>query len=168
MIPDKFHDLPVHALAVHGAVVLVPLSALLAVLFVIPRTRGWAALPLPIVAVAALLNVFVARTSGFNLRDDLAAVNPQINELISDHEQKGNWLFYLMIVFAIIAVVVYVLYRRGDSFTGTLEYVACAALIVGAVVVAFQTYRVGEAGAKAVWGGTVSIPIFHLVGLLPR
>src|SRR6478609_8764782 len=145
MIPQKFHDLPVHTLAVHGAVVLVPLSALLAILFVLPRTRAWAALPLPIVTVVALVNVYVARASGYNFRDELSAINPQIGDLIADHQAKGNWLFYLMIVFTIIAIAAYVLYRQPDRFTGTLEYVTCGVLIVGAVVVAFQTYRVGEA-----------------------
>lgn len=158
MIPDMFHNLPVHALAVHGAVVFIPLAALLAILFAVRRTRGWAALPMAIVSVVALLNVYVARESGFNLKRDLG-----LGTLIQDHENKANVLFYLMIGFAIIAVVVYLLYRRGDSFIGTLEYAACGVLVVAALVVAFQTYRVGEAGARAVWaprlagGGIVSV-----------
>jgi predicted membrane channel-forming protein YqfA (hemolysin III family) len=159
MIPDEFHNLPVHALAVHGAVVLVPLSVLLALLFVFPRTRHWAALPMAIVAVVALVNVYVAKVSGGHLRDALSALSGDpkawasspVGKAIKDHQDKANWLFILMIVFAVIAVLVYVLYRQSDRFTGPLEYVACGVLVVAALVVAFQTYRVGEAGSKAVW-----------------
>lgn len=147
MFPDKFHDLPVHPLAVHASVVLVPLAALLAILFVVPRTRAWAALPLPLVSVAALASVFVSRESGFNLKNDLG-----IGEAIEDHQDKANTLFYMLIVFAIIAVAVYVLYRQADRFTGMVQYVACGVLVVGALVVAYQTYQVGEAGSKVVWG----------------
>lgn len=153
MIPDEFHSLPVHPLAVHGAVVLVPLAALLAVLFVVPRTRAWAALPMPIVTVAALLSVIVSRASGYNFRDDLAKINPQIVEQIANHEDKATWLLYFMIVFAITAVGVYVLYRQAHRFTGAVEYAACGVLVVGGLLVAWQTYQTGEAGSKVVWGG---------------
>lgn len=152
MIPDQFHDLPLHPLAVHAAVVLVPLATLLAILFVIPRTRAWAALPMPVVTVAALLSVYVSRVSGYNFKNNLG-----IGSAIQDHQDKANWLFYLMIVFTIIAVVVYALYRQADRFVGSLQYVACGVLVVGALVVAFQTYQVGEAGSKVVWGGQSSV-----------
>ena len=51
MIPQEFHGLPVHPLAVHAPVVLIPLALLLVVLFVIPRTRAWAAIPMVVVSV---------------------------------------------------------------------------------------------------------------------
>jgi hypothetical protein len=165
MIPKEFHDLPVHALAVHAAVVLVPLAALMAVLFVIPRTRAWAALPMALVAVAALGSVYVARASGFNMKGHLAGFAPSAAEFdssslgkaINAHEAMANTLFYLMIVFAIIAVGVYLLWLQpswlpGDiRFVGAVQYVACAVLVVAAAVVAVQVARVGEAGAKAVY-----------------
>ena len=149
MIPQQVNGLPTHALAVHAAVVFVPLAAFLAILFVIPRTRSWAALPMAIVSVGALISVYIARESGFNLKRHL-----QLGALIQDHENKANVLFYLMIPFAIIAVVVYLLWRRPGQFTGAVQWVACTVLIVGAVVVGVQTIRVGEAGAKALWNPT--------------
>lgn len=168
MIPDKVHGLPVHPLAVHASVVLIPLAALLAILFVIPRTRAWAALPLPIVSVASLLSVFVSRASGFNLRDDLAAFNPQIKQAIQNHLDKATWLMWFMVVFTIIAFVVYVLYRQADRFTGTVEYAACGVLIVGALLVAWQTYQTGEAGSKVVWGGQSAAPVLQVVAVTTR
>lgn len=151
MIPDRFHDLPVHPLAVHASVVLVPLAALLAILFVVPRTRAWAAIPMPLVAVGALLSVFVSRESGENLKADLG-----IGDAIQTHQDKADALFVLMIVFAVIAVAVYVVYRQTDRFTGAVQYAACTVLVVGALVVAYQTYQVGESGSKVVWGGQSS------------
>lgn len=158
MIPDEFHDLPVHPLAVHGAVVLIPLATALAILFVIPRTRGWAALPMAVVTVAAFLSVLVSKLSGENLEAALEELGGgkqweegPVGQAVKEHQDLANTLFVLMIVFALIAVAVYVLYRQADRFTGAVEYAACAVLVVGALVVAFQTYRVGEAGSKAVW-----------------
>ena len=163
MIPKQIHGLPVHPLAVHAPVVLIPLAVLLAILFVIPRTRAWAALPMAVVAVGALISVEVARLSGFNFKAHFAALGGKafskslIGRLIASHESKANVLYYLMIVFAIVAVVVYLLWRRPQwspvkaEFTGVLQYIACGVLVLGAIVIAVQVYRVGEAGSKIVW-----------------
>jgi hypothetical protein len=159
MIPDEFHGLPVHPLAVHAPVVLIPLATLLAILFVIPRTRAWAAIPMAVVSVGAFLSVWVARASGFNYRSHLVELSggndafekSVLGKAVDTHEGRANVLFYLMIVFAVIAVVVYFLYRDTDRFVGVVEYAACGVLVVAALVVAVQTARVGEAGAKAVF-----------------
>jgi uncharacterized membrane protein len=157
MIPKEFHNLPVHPLAVHAPVVLIPMALLLAILFVIRRTRAWAAIPMAVVSVGALISVYVARASGFNYKahlvggDSKAFNETALGKAVSLHEGRANVLFYLMIVFAIIAVAVYVLYRDSDRFVGVVEYVACGVLVVGAVVVAVQVARVGESGAKAVF-----------------
>jgi divalent metal cation (Fe/Co/Zn/Cd) transporter len=159
MIPEQFHGLPVHPLAVHAAVVFVPLATLLAILFVIPRTRAWAAIPMALVSVAALVSVYVARASGFNFKTHLSEVSggasafnsSVLGQAILTHQGRANVLFYMMIVFAVIAVAVYFLYRDVDRFVGPVQYVACGVLVVAALVVAFQTYRVGESGSKAVY-----------------
>jgi hypothetical protein len=177
MIPDEFNGLPVHPLAVHAPVVLIPLALLLAVLFVVPRTRAWAAIPMAVVSVGAFISVWVARASGLNFRShlvELSGGNDQfeaspLGKAVDTHESRANTLFYLMIVFAIIAVAVYLLYRQADRFVGVVEYVACGVLVVGALVVAIQTARVGEAGSKAVYNPdgsqdfSSSAPIHQLV-----
>lgn len=180
MIPYEFHNLPVHALAVHAAVVSVPLATLMAILFVIPRTRHWAALPMAIVGVVALACVYVARASGVHLLNYFAAElgstweTSDLGKLIRAHEHQGNILFYMMIVFAVICVAAYLLWLHPSwmpeslRFAGVVEYIACGVLIAGAVTVAFQTYRTGEAGAKVVWNPTgdidynVSAPAIHV------
>ena len=51
-----FHEiggLPLHPLAVHAAVVSVPLAALLGILFAVPRTRAWSRIPFALVSIGA-------------------------------------------------------------------------------------------------------------------
>jgi hypothetical protein len=183
MIPKEFHDLPVHALAVHATVVLIPLATLLAILFAIPRTRTWAAPAMAITSVAALISTWISRESGFNLKAHIAGFsasaqqfdNSVLGKAILDHESKANVLSYLMIPFAIIAVVVYLMWRRPSwwpmrrPFTGAVEYAACAVLVIAAVVVAIQVARVGEAGAKSVFNpdGSQNFNSSALVTALP-
>jgi glucan phosphoethanolaminetransferase (alkaline phosphatase superfamily) len=149
-------DLPVHALAVHAAVVAVPLAALMAVLFVIPRTHKWAQLPLALVSVGALVAVYVARQSGQHLENNLLdrgilTQGSPAKDLVDTHYERAKWLWYIMIAFTIIAVVAYVLSRNAERYRGVVSAVMSVLLIVGAGAVAFQVYRVGDAGAKAVW-----------------
>jgi hypothetical protein len=167
MIPKEFHDLPVHPLLVHATVVLIPLALLLVVLFVIPRTRAWAALPMALLSVAALVSTILSRASGFNLKHHLvgtlgpgASANPYQRTLTEDidrHQSLANNLFYLMIPFAIVAVVAYLMWLQPSwwpvrvPFTGFVDYITCAVVLVLALIVAIQVARVGEAGSKIVY-----------------
>ncbi|MEJ7706922.1 MAG: hypothetical protein WKF82_06310 [Nocardioidaceae bacterium] len=63
---DEINGLPVHPLAVHAAVVMVPL-ALLGVRFVVPPLRERSRVPLAIVAPLAAVSAFVAKQSGAKL-----------------------------------------------------------------------------------------------------
>jgi hypothetical protein len=153
---SEIGGLPVHALAVHATVVAVPLSALMAVLFVIPRTHNWAKLPLAMVSVGALASVFVARQSGTRFEANLIAkgvlpAGSPARDLINIHYQRARVLWFIMIAFTIIAVVAYVLSRNAEKYRGMVAGVMSVLLIVGAGAVLFQVYRVGDAGAKAVW-----------------
>lgn len=165
MIPKQFHDLPVHALAVHATVVLIPLSALMAVLFVIPRTRHWAAHAMAIVTAAAAISTYVSRESGFNMKAHVAGFSGSaaefdkstLGQAILHHQSLANQLCYIMIPYTIVVLVVYLMWLQPSwwpakaSFTGMVQYVACGVLIAGAVIVLVWVARVGEAGAKAVY-----------------
>jgi glucan phosphoethanolaminetransferase (alkaline phosphatase superfamily) len=151
---NQINGLPLHPLMVHAAVVLVPLAALLGVLFAIPRTRAWSRVPLVIVSVAAVGAVFVAKQSGQALQKVLLPSLPsQTASLVHQHAQQANVLFLATLGYAVLAVVAYLVTRRGRS-TGSLATVAVVLVVIGALGVAFQTYRVGELGARAVWNPT--------------
>src|SRR5262245_58538616 len=150
---SEINGLPVHPLVVHAAVVLVPLAALLGVLFAIPRTRAWSRLPLLLVSLAALVSVYVARQSGFKLQQALireGSAGGVAGQLIGTHRMRASYLFYFMIGFAILAVVAYVVTRSAKA-NQTLVLVISVLLVIGSGLLAFQVYRVGEIGARAVW-----------------
>ena len=152
---SEIDGLPLHPLAVHAAVVLVPLAALLAVLFVLPRTRAWARLPLLLVSLGAAASVFVAKQSGSALQQTLGlegnpAGNP-VASLIHEHEERAGLLFIVVLIFAAVAVVAFVLSRDAAAFHGPIATITSVLLVVGAVAVGVQTYRVGDVGSRAVW-----------------
>ncbi len=153
---SHIHGLPLHPLAVHAAVVFVPLAAFLGILFVVPRTRAWARIPFAVMSVAGLLSVFVARQSGlaFKASLNLEQQGGPVLALINKHQHRANWLFIFMIVFAIIALAAYYLSRDPEQFSGALQMSVSAVVVVAALVVAFQVYLVGDIGSRAVWNPT--------------
>jgi len=62
-------------------------------------------------------------------------------------------LFYATIGYAVLAVAAFVL-TRGSARNDVATLVLAVLLVVGAAGVAFQTYRVGDVGARAVWNPT--------------
>jgi ABC-type branched-subunit amino acid transport system permease subunit len=156
-----FHEiggLPVHPLAVHAAVVSVPLAALLGILFAVPRTRAWARVPFALVSVGAAAAVFVAKKSGQDFQRTLGldgGSNPAV-ALVRTHAGRANVLMILVVVFAVIAVLAFFLSRDPLRFQGLVAGAVCAVVVVVSVVVAFQCYRVGDSGARAVWGNTIA------------
>jgi hypothetical protein len=147
---DEFNGLPLHPLAVHLAVVLVPLSGLFGILFVIPRTRDWARWPFVIAAVGSVPAVYVAKQSGESLKE-ARNLGGEIGRLVAEHEDRANLLFILVIAWAVVAVLAF-LGARARGTSKALSQLLSLLVIVGAVAVSYQTYRVGDIGSRAVWG----------------
>ncbi|MBA3718883.1 MAG: hypothetical protein H0W95_01100 [Nocardioidaceae bacterium] len=178
MPPDTVNDLPLHALAVHGTVVLVPLAALLGLLFAVPRLRRWSHLPLALVALASAGSVWASVQSGEALKEaggiGGAGLGGPVAELVEQHEELAEQLQWLVWGYALVAVVAVVLYRRsransdgdraerdtggGVAQRGGLAVTGLSVLLVlGAIAVGVQTYRVGDVGSTAVWNPTGSV-----------
>lgn len=161
MVPDTVGGLPLHALAVHATVVVVPLAALLGVLFAVPRLRRWAALPLALVAVAAAASTYVSVESGATLKEagglGAAGLGGPAADLVERHEDLAGQLLWLVVGYAAVAVAAVLLATRSDRAAsatrraGVVVTALSVVLVLGAGVVGFQTYRVGDAGAEAVW-----------------
>lgn len=98
-MPIQVAGIPLHPLLVHAPIVLVPLLALLGILYVvIPPLRrhlGWAVFVLTILTPAS---VFVARLSGekFRTAEIFADAATQINK----HEGYSTVLFWLLVALA--------------------------------------------------------------------
>lgn len=149
---DEFNGLPTHALALHAAVVLVPLAATLGVLFAVPRTRAWSRVPLLLLSLGAVAAVYVAKESGERFEKVLNLEGPT-HDLVEEHAEHADLLFLLVIGYAVVAVAAFLVTRRSIG-TNLPTAVVSAVLVVGALIIAFQTYRVGDVGARAVWNPT--------------
>lgn len=145
---DTFQGLPVHALVIHAAVVLVPVMAVLtALVALVSRLRVRGAVPVVAGNVVALVTVFVAQQSGERLQARLGG-----GELIREHAELGDAMMNFMIGLLVASVLVAVVRRRGRApvlAVGVLALVTALAATVWVV-------RVGHSGATAVWQGVVA------------
>jgi hypothetical protein len=152
-------DLPLHPLVLHAAVLGLPVTLLLAILFTVPRTRNWARVPLAVAAVGSLGAVFLARASGAALLQVMLeneTLGGEAVGLIMRHSQLAAQLFWITLVLAVLAVASAVLVGRVGGSGGRRgsrgrDTVLLALLLVVAALAAFWVYRVGDLGATAVW-----------------
>jgi peptidoglycan/LPS O-acetylase OafA/YrhL len=157
---ERFGDLPLHVLVIHLAVVVLPVAALTLIVFaLVPRWRWFLRWPALLLGLGALVCAFVAKKSGEAF---LAAV-PTLQKPVELHQQRGDLLFWFCLIFAVVAIVAFLLLSgpsalasgKGAKATKSLplEIVTQVAVVVIAVLVIWQTIRTGDAGAKAVWDG---------------
>ena len=145
----EINGLPLHALVVHAAVVLAPIGALAALLYVtVPRWRERLRVPMVVLAVVATLSVVVAFLSG----DTLLESTPRLEgkPYVGTHEERAELLLWLTLGFGAVALVAGWLHARP----GALRVGLRAALGVAAAAVLVQVVLTGDAGAHAVWGAT--------------
>ena len=172
MLPDTVNGLPLHALAIHATVVLVPLLALLGIMYAVPGLRGWARWPLGLVAVGAAVSTWVSLQSGHVLEEALEArgsVTGPWADAIQRHEELADQLQWMVYAYAVIALIAIFAVRPSGpaeardaavrdspsvaSSRGAtaIAVVMSVLLVLGAVATGVQVARVGDAGAKAVW-----------------
>ncbi|MGJ6979325.1 DUF2231 domain-containing protein [Aestuariimicrobium soli] len=146
-------NLPLHPLFVHLPVVLFPLAALAALVFVaVPRWRRYLLWPVSVGALVAFVGMIAARQTG----DSLAATLPGMAERIAVHEQRANLLLASAVVFG-VGLLLELLTRPGEGFGPRLRpgWVAVAGHVltaVGAVAVLVTVVLTGDSGARMVWG----------------
>ncbi len=142
---DTVLGLPVHALVVHGVVVLLPLMAVVtAAVAVIPRLRVMGAWPVAVIDAGLVAMTFVARQSGEALQTRLGG------QIAKDHAALGRNLIWFALAMFLVSVIVAV-NRRSERATTA----AVLAVVVGALAI-FWTVRVGHSGSSAVWSGIVA------------
>jgi len=151
--------LPLHPLVVHAAVVLIPLSAALAIAFaVLPRWRWlsrWSAAGLAVVVVVV---AWVARLSGSSLLDS----RPELARIVAEHQDRGELLALVSLPYALIVVVAAwsmagtsaLASGRGaqESRIPALETVFAALVVLAALAVTVLVVLAGDSGSRAVWG----------------
>ena len=146
-MPDSISGLPLHPLVVHAVVVLLPLAAAGVVALVLrPALRPRFGVLVVAVAVLAALAVPVATSTG----ESLAARVGEPHR----HAELGDSLIAFAVPLALVAAALTWGERVrprlfGRSATRAVMSVLAVVVALAAVV---QVYRVGESGARAVWG----------------
>lgn len=164
--------LPLHPLVVHVVVVLLPLAALGTVAMALrPAWRRALGVPTLLVALAGVVAVPVATTSGAQLREAMGGGGP----LVAEHVARTPALLpvallYLALLTATVLVERTALSAGGTGRTGrspdagaaTLPAARrrAAAVLAGlsaaaGVAVTVLVVWVGHTGATAVWSGVV-------------
>ncbi|MGI5176227.1 DUF2231 domain-containing protein [Dactylosporangium sp. CA-152071] len=156
------NGLPAHILLVHAIVVLLPLAALLLVLTAAwPAARRRFAGPNAILSALVVALVPVTTSAGEWLEHRVGET-----ALLDRHTELGDTAIWAALPVAILALAIWWRQRETTSPATRRTYLAplsapiTRAVVALAVVIAgwavFDTYRIGDSGAKASWSGTFS------------
>ena len=139
--------LPLHPLLVHGAVVLVPLVAIGAlVMSYLPSfSRRHCKIILGL-AVVAQISVFLAKISGEAFEDIL-------NKSVEKHAELGEIAPFVTIPMVIFIYLRWRMDRSGSTFGSVvIRRLTSVALVVASLVSIVFIFLVGHSGAESVWG----------------
>lgn len=151
---EEILGLPLHPLAVHAPIVLVPLLVLASIGYaLVPKKRGHVAWVAAILAVLAPGSAAVAKLSGDAFGE--RTYGDALPDVVVTHSTYGNRLLVATIVTGVLTLgLIWV--RRGQGggtartwLTGALTVLVVAAAVVSAVFV----FQVGHSGAEMVWQG---------------
>lgn len=151
--------LPTHPLVVHATVVLVPLSALAALLLaLVPRWRWLTRWPTAVLAVAATALAWLATWSG----ESLVEARPKLESLVEEHQELAELLAWSTLPFAAVVLVAAwslagsTALASGRGAQGSrmpaLERLLPVLLVAGALGLLVLAVVTGDSGARAVWG----------------
>ncbi|KDA06535.1 hypothetical protein DC31_09020 [Microbacterium sp. CH12i] len=153
----EISGLPLHPLIVHAVVVLLPLTACALLLGTfVPAARRRLGVVTPIASLVVLALVPITIAAGESLKEVVGAL-PSVQH----HEMLGRMLPPWAIALFIVAAAQWAWFRfrprpanrqatKGDRATVVVFAVAATVVAVGSTV---MVILIGEAGARAVWGG---------------
>jgi hypothetical protein len=166
----EINGLPAHVLLVHVVIVLVPAAAVMLVASAVwPAARAKLGFLTPAVALVALVFVPITTNAGHWFQSHLPNHFGE-TAAVRHHAALGDELLPWAIGIFVLSAIVWGLGRRfaygwrpdcrGDgSPRSVLPVWVVAAVAVVAVGVAVggvvQLYRIGDSGAKSVWGNTL-------------
>jgi hypothetical protein len=159
---ETVNGLPAHVLLVHGVVVLLPMTSFLLVLTAVwPQARERFAGPNALLALATLALVPITTHAGEWLYGRLPHT-----DLLRRHTEVGGTALYAATPVAVLALVIWWRHREAGQAASRRSFLAPANQIVTWVIIviavlaagsaAYDTFRIGDSGAKAVWTGVVS------------
>jgi uncharacterized membrane protein len=150
---EEFLGLPLHPLAVHAAVVFVPLLALTSLVYaLVPRLRARVAWVAVLLAVAAPTSAVVARQSGQGFADRRTL---PVEGDLANHQEYGTFTMWASLALGVFTLGLYLVRRAGGGSvartwaTGALTVLVVAAAVASAVYAALA----GDLGSRIVWEG---------------
>jgi hypothetical protein len=166
-VTTVYSGLPAHPLFVHVPVILIPTTAVTAVIFMArPEWFRRYGIALALVSIAAMSSIFLTMQAGGALRGELH-LKGRAATLISEHSQAASILALVFVAFTAILIITFAACRISAGMPTGLGIVdrllssrstfnsLRILLVVLAVGAGFMTFRTGDLGAKAVWAGRV-------------
>ncbi|MTE14308.1 DUF2231 domain-containing protein [Nocardia aurantiaca] len=154
---STFNGLPAHILLVHAIVVLVPLTAVLAILSAVwPAARRrmvW--LTVALAVVTAMLTPIT--TEAGEWLEKRVGRTPDLRT----HTHLGDSFVFFAIPLAIAAsllAVVHVRETRGRALSRVVVGAIAVLTIAASAAATVQVYRIGESGARSSWNGVAAQP----------
>jgi uncharacterized membrane protein len=145
---DTIANLPLHPLVVHAVIVLLPLSALGAVLVAIKadwnRRFGFLVIGSSLIAAGSSV---VAKESGEVLASRVGYP--------ADHAQWGKWIVIASgLLFLSVSALWWLDRTHPEARTGAAKALAAVQILIAVVALVFAVLA-GHSGAQAVWGQIV-------------
>ncbi len=154
---STFEGLPAHVLLVHFIVVLVPLTAILAIVCALwPAARSRLTWLVLILATVTTVLTPVATDAG----EWLERRTPP-NALLHAHAELGDTMLYFaigLLAAAVLLTLVHLREGRDHSLQPLVKGVVVAVVVVASIAAAVQVYRIGDSGAQSVWGNEAAAP----------
>jgi uncharacterized membrane protein len=148
---DEFAGLPLHPLAVHGAIVLVPLLVLASVVYaLVPKLRSRVSWVAVLLAVVAPLSAVMAKLSGDGLQEGLGLA---IEGQLADHRDFGTITMWVSIALGVLTLALAWVRRTGGSSRAWSWLVGALTVLVVlvALVAAYYVFQTGDLGSRMVW-----------------
>ena len=147
---DTIGGLPVHSLVIHIVVVLIPLSAIGAILIAV-RPKSLRLLGAATILGAGLGTVaaFIAKESGHSLASRVG--------LPEEHANFGDSLPILALIYFVVLTVFW-LYARGVPLNRNRPLwlkIFGAVLIALSIGISYFTFMTGDTGAEATWSKVI-------------
>jgi magnesium-transporting ATPase (P-type) len=143
---DTIGGLPVHALVVHVSVVLLPVTALGAILIALkPAWSRRFGIVVVLISVVAAIATVVSKESGEQLATHVGVPDP--------HAQLGDKLPLFAGCLVVVVLILWLCDRGIPANRSRPFWLVILAIVViaAALVTAWWTIRVGDSGARAVW-----------------
>jgi magnesium-transporting ATPase (P-type) len=143
---DTIGGLPVHALVVHASVVLLPVTALGAILIALkPAWSRRFGIVVVLISVVAAIATVVSKESGEQLATHVGVPDP--------HAQLGDKLPLFAGCLVVVVLILWLCDRGIPANRSRPFWLVILAIVVIAValVTSWWTIRVGDSGDRAVW-----------------